>query len=604
MEESKVVYFKMKKILLSKEGNLNTGQQFRKIRPSRVFWDLPTSQLVSVFKVCTFIFCLVICLKPISVWSADQKPQIIDLSLLVATDLPCSWPGAGPNFQINHYKRIGPQSPYNSDILTLDENVGTQFDAPTHSVAPPDSKKPNAGPFGLISGDKVPAWQFVGEACVIDVRKLLGSEAIGKSPLIFSKHVKAWEKENRPVSFGDVVLFYSGFSDRFYKPFPEGRAFVADPILAKAFAWPDPAPELMEFLATRKVMTLGTDSPSMGPIPELAEETHFAGLKHGMIWTEGATNLGKLPATGAFYCMLGIKHAKGIGAETRAFAITGAPLVQTLLRSARQKRVVDLSVLLADNLPVWWPGTGIGNNRHPYLRTIIPPYSMNLHLLDSHSGTHLVPPSYALPSKGFDNSSYSSEVREWLSVYEKKYGPRGTSEITTDKVPLSQTSGWARVINVQELSGTTDKKQWPHSPEITVDIIKNYEKRYGLLKRGEIVIFQSGFSDRFFKPFPEGQSFMGNPLNGKSEGWPAPGPDAILYLADRGIRCVGTDGPTLGGVNQKKALMTYWALGNSGMVGVESLTNLGSLPDKAYFIFAALKIRNCHGGPGRAIALY
>ena len=125
--------------------------------------------------------------------------------------------------------------------------------------------------------------------------------------------------------------------------------------------------------------------------------------------------------------MLGIKHAKGIGAETRAFAITGAPLVQTLLRSARQKRVVDLSVLLADNLPVWWPGTGIGNNRHPYLRTIIPPYSMNLHLLDSHSGTHLVPPSYALPSKGFDNSSYSSEVREWLSVYEKKYGPRGTS---------------------------------------------------------------------------------------------------------------------------------------------------------------------------------
>ena len=50
--------------------------------------------------------------------------------------------------------------------------------------------------------------------------------------------------------------------------------------------------------------------------------------------------------------------------------------------------------------------------------------------------------------------------------------------------------------------------------------------------------------------------------------------------------------------------MTYWALGNSGMVGVESLTNLGSLPDKAYFIFAALKIRNCHGGPGRAIALY
>jgi kynurenine formamidase len=50
--------------------------------------------------------------------------------------------------------------------------------------------------------------------------------------------------------------------------------------------------------------------------------------------------------------------------------------------------------------------------------------------------------------------------------------------------------------------------------------------------------------------------------------------------------------------------MTYWALGGRGMVGVEFLTNLGSLPADAYFLFAAVKIRDCHGGPGRAIALY
>ena len=39
-------------------------------------------------------------------------------------------------------------------------------------------------------------------------------------------------------------------------------------------------------------MTLGTDSTSMGPLPDLAEPTHYAGLKHGMIWTESATGLG------------------------------------------------------------------------------------------------------------------------------------------------------------------------------------------------------------------------------------------------------------------------------------------------------------------------
>ena len=97
---------------------------------------------------------------------------------------------------------------------------------------------------------------------------------------------------------------------------------------------------------------------------------------------------------------------------------------------------------------------------------------------------------------------------------------------------------------------------------------------------------------------------MSEPLNGKREGWPAIGPDAIMYLAKKGIRCVGTDAPALGGVEPRRACMTYWALGSKGMVGVEFLTGLGKLPDAAYFIFAALKIRGCHGGPGRAIALW
>ena len=50
--------------------------------------------------------------------------------------------------------------------------------------------------------------------------------------------------------------------------------------------------------------------------------------------------------------------------------------------------------------------------------------------------------------------------------------------------------------------------------------------------------------------------------------------------------------------------MTYWALGSKGMVGVEYLTHVGALPEKAYFLFAAPKVRSGHGGPGRAIALY
>src|SRR5438105_136108 len=94
--------------------------------------------------------------------------EVVDLSLVVAADLPCTWAAGHPPFQINPYIRIGPHSPYNSDILTIDEHTGTQFDAPAHFIPPVGSGLPNAGPFNKMTADKVPAWQLVGEACVID----------------------------------------------------------------------------------------------------------------------------------------------------------------------------------------------------------------------------------------------------------------------------------------------------------------------------------------------------------------------------------------------------------------------------------------------------
>jgi kynurenine formamidase len=545
----------------------------------------------------------------VSAVALRDEPEILDLSLLVAPNLPCTWPAGFPFFQINHYLRIGPTSAYNSDIVTIDGNTGTQLDVPPHSIPRPGSKLVNAGPLGEMYTDKVAPWQFVGEACVIDCRDLLDTTPDGHSPLVQKKHVMAWEKEHRSLGPGDVVLFYSGFSDRYYQPFPAGRRFAADPVQGESPGWPDPDPECMEYLASRGVMTLGTDSASMGPLPDLAEPTHFAGLKHGMIWTEAATGLGKLPATGAFYCMIGPKHAGGPYGEGRALAITRDPLARRLIQSARHKRVADLSVVLATDLPVTWPGRGVGNHRHPYLKIdflYAPTLDIfhHTHALDSHAGTHLVPPAYALPPAAFDNRNYATKVQGWLAEFENEYGLRGTSDMTADKVPLAQTCGWARVIDTRQRTGTTDPKSWPASPQITAADIRAYEDQHGALQPGEIVIFRNDYSDRYFMPFPAGRACMDDPLNGKTEGWPAPGPEAIVYLASKGIRCVATDAPTLGGVEPKRALATYWAMGTKGIVGVEYLSNLSVLPGNAYFIFAAVKIRDCHGGPGRAIALY
>jgi isatin hydrolase len=542
--------------------------------------------------------------------AASSAPRFVDLSLLVAEDHPATWPAAGfPPFHLNHYLRIGPLSAYNSDILAIDGNTGTQLDVPPHSIPLPESNLPNAGPFGRVFTDKVPAWQFCGEACVVDCRDLVDGKTAGRSELVTKDRIIAWEKEHRPLGPGDVVLFRSGYTDKYYKPLPAGRRFLASPVEGRTPAWPDPDPDCMEYLASRKVMALATDSASMGPIPDLAEPTHLAGLKYGMIWTESATALDQLPVTGAFYCLLSPKHAEGPYSEARAIAVVGDPLAKELIERARNKRVVDLSVTLSPDLPVTWTGRGAGNHRQPYLR--VPLFlAANLgrfhesHLMDAQAGTHLVPPSFALPGPGFDNRQLDPQVQTWLAEYEQKFGPRGTSEMTAEAVPLSQTCGRARVIDVKHRIGTTQPDSWPRSPEITVADIQEHEKKHGALARDEVVIFHSGYSDAAVRPLPRGLACISEPLDGKREGWPAPGADAVAYLAEKGIRAVGTDSPSLGGTDPKQALWTYWVLGTKGMVGIEFLTGVGKLPERSYFLFAPIKIRGCHGGPGRAIGLY
>jgi kynurenine formamidase len=538
----------------------------------------------------------------------ESGPRHLDLSLIVASGYPCNWP-TWPRFLMTPDERIGPLGAYNTEALLIDGNTGTQLDVPPHSVTPPDSGLPNAGPFGRAYTDAIPAWQFGGEACVIDCADLVDAAPPGRSALVTKDRVIAWEKAHRRLGPGDVVLFRSGFSDKYYKPLPEGRRFAADPVEGKSPAWPDPDPDCMEYLAGRGVMALGTDSASMGPLPDLAEPTHFAGLRHGLIWTESATDLGGLPPTGAFYCMLAPKHAGGAFSEGRAVAVVGDPLARRLNDAARKKNVVDLSVVLSEDRPTSWPGRGVGNHRQPYMRVR---FGLNpntkapfdTHLMGSHDGTHLVPLAFALPGPGFDDATYAPEVRGWLAEYQKEFGPRGTSLVTADEVPIAQTCGPARIIDVAGLAGTTDRASWPASPEITEALIRMEEDTHGAIRPGDVVIFRSGWSDRFYRPAPEGKACLDDPLNGKGEGWPAPGPGAIRYLARRGVRCVATDAPSLGGVDPKRALMTYWALGGAGMAGVEYLTDLAKVPGGAYFLFASVKIRGCHGGPGRAIALW
>ena len=163
----------------------------------------------------------------------------------------------------------------------------------------------------------------------------------------------------------------------------------------------------------------------MGPLPDLAEPTHYAGLKYGMIWTEGATNLRELPSTGAFYCLLAPKHELGPYSEGRAFSVVGGELPKRLIDACRHKRAIDLSPTLSPKLPLTSSGIDTGNHRQVYLKIDFL-YSEYLdmwhhgHFMDSMTGTHLVPPSYALPADD-KPIPYAPVVRGWLDEYEKLF---------------------------------------------------------------------------------------------------------------------------------------------------------------------------------------
>ncbi len=531
-----------------------------------------------------------------------------DLSVLVAPELPCTWPsGYLPSLVIMRYIKRGLE-PYVSEAIVIDEHTATHWDAPPHFHPPTSSGLPNASVFGNLPSHDVPVWQFVGEACVVDATDLLDKPGPGESD-ITQERLEEWEAENRQLGPGDMVLLHSGYSDKYYRPFPEGRRYVAEPLQGSAPGWPGADPKCMDFLVSRKVNSVGTDAPNIGPASPVAIDTHVEGLE-GMIIFENLTRLGTLSTTGAFFALLGPKHADGSGGEARAIAVTEPELAARLIRSARLQQVADLSVLMRDDLPVSWPGRGVPSYRMPYTSKTLHtwdqpggPALVRTHLLDTHTGTHLVPPAYAVPEPDFDRGRYDDATRQALQLFEQQFGALGTSTATADKVPVSQLSGPARVIDVQHLLGTADPQ--PGSPKIRVSDIQRHEKLYGPIQPCEIVIFHSGHSDRFFKPFPHGTRCFSDPLNGLAEGWPAPTPKAILYLVERGVRCVGTDAPRMGSVDPTEALLTYWAGGSRNACFVEYLTGVGQLPPVgAYFLFAPVKIRGTHGGHGRALALF
>jgi isatin hydrolase len=242
--------------------------------------------------------------------------RVVDLSLPLAEDLPCSWPG---NIPYQHKVFDNYTAGFHTRWLMFAEHTGTHFDAPTHWVPPPDSGLPGAGPAGAISTDRVPLEQLIGPAVVIDLRTSLPEAVPGRSPAIGVEAIEAFEADHGRIGPGEVVILRTDW-DRRYVAGEEGRGYVSDCVAGRKPGWPAPTAHAVSLLVDRGVRCLATDTPSVGAVED-GYGAHVAGLAHGVVYVEGLTRLAELPVRGGIFMFLPLPVRGGTGAPGRAVCL-------------------------------------------------------------------------------------------------------------------------------------------------------------------------------------------------------------------------------------------------------------------------------------------
>jgi kynurenine formamidase len=256
--------------------------------------------------------------------------------------------------------------------------------------------------------------------------------------------------------------------------------------------------------------------------------------------------------------------------------------------------VIELTLPLAEHLPGTWPG------HMPFRATVwtwfadrpgdpqpVRPqtgggYQTRWLVMDEHTGTHIDAPRHLIPPAG-------SELPH--------AGPGG--DIGVDRLPLLAAAGPAIVVDVTGLSRTTSGGA---SPPVTVAELTAWEDTHGAIRAGDVVLLRTGW-DRRYRNGPEAAGYGADALvHGTGPGWPAPTPESVSWLHERGVRCAGTDGLSVGPA--EGGGLTHLAGLSRGMVFVEALSGLDRLPPRgAWFLFLPLNLVDGTGAPGRALAV-
>ena len=247
---------------------------------------------------------------------AAGRVTVVDLTQPLGPDTPViglpEMFAASPGVSIEVISRFDDKGPaWYWNTIRMGEHTGTHFDAPVHWITGRDL--PNN------TTDTIPARQFIGPACVIDIT---ADVAANEDCLLDVAGLERWEAVNGRIPRGAWVLLRTGWSRR-----STAEAFLN--VRDDGPHGPGFDQAVSRLLATDRdvlgvgVETIGTDAGQAGrfdpPFPN-----HNIMHGHGRLGLASLCNLDRLPATGAVVIAAPLKLVGGSGSQVRAIALVPA----------------------------------------------------------------------------------------------------------------------------------------------------------------------------------------------------------------------------------------------------------------------------------------
>jgi kynurenine formamidase len=169
---------------------------------------------------------------------------------------------------------------------------------------------------------------------------------------------------------------------------------------------------------------------------------------------------------------------------------------------------------------------------------------------------------------------------------------------TVDQIPLEQLMGNAILIDVsQQCESNRDYL-------ISVDDFGAWEKQYGQIPTGAIVLLRTGFA----KYWPDRIKYMGTDERGAGAvpklHFPGLSPEAARWLTtNRSIKAIGLDTPSID-YGQSTIFETHQILFAKNIPAFENVGDMSALPVQGFEVIALpLKIGGGSGGPLRVAAI-